>query len=115
MHALARRNRLVTIRPISCTIRTARSPSEGSLSVHGWRGVEDYPSRLPETRMQVPITHLTTTPEFPGHQIRESLGIVTAECVLGINIFRDVVGGLCNLVGGRSGTHQKALQQARAT
>ena len=65
--------------------------------------------------MQVPIAHLTTTPEFPGRQIRESLGIVTAECVLGINIFRDVLGSLRDLVGGRSGTHQKALQQARET
>ena len=55
--------------------------------------------------MQVPIAHLTTTPEFPGRQIRESLGIVTAECVLGINIFRDVLGSLRDLVGGRSGTH----------
>ena len=65
--------------------------------------------------MRVPATHLTTTPEFPGRQIREPLGIVTAECVLGINIFRDLLGSLRDLVGGRSGSHQKALQQARET
>lgn len=65
--------------------------------------------------MNVPINRLTTTPEFPGREIRESLGIVTAECVLGINIFRDVLGSLRDLIGGRSGTHQKALQQARET
>ena len=65
--------------------------------------------------MQVPPSNMTTTPDYPGREIREVLGIVTAECVLGVNIFRDLLGGLRDIVGGRSGTHQKALQQARET
>lgn len=56
---------------------------------------------------------MTTTPDYPGREIREVMGIVTAECVLGVNIFRDLLGGLRDIVGGRSGTHQKTLQQAR--
>lgn len=65
--------------------------------------------------MSIPRKHLTTTFTIPGREIRESLGVVAAECVLGINIFRDLLGGLRDIVGGRSGTHQKALQEARQT
>ena len=65
--------------------------------------------------MSIPGKHLTTTFTIPGREIRESLGVVAAECVLGINIFRDLLGGLRDIVGGRSGTHQKALQEARQT
>ena len=63
--------------------------------------------------MTVPIHHLTTTHEYPGREIREALGIVSAECVLGINVFRDLLGGIRDIVGGRSGTHQKALREAK--
>ena len=65
--------------------------------------------------MKVPASNIVTTPDFPGREIRDALGIVTAECVLGVNILRDVLGGLRDIVGGRSGTHQKALKQARDT
>ena len=65
--------------------------------------------------MPVPSKHLTTTFTVPGREIREPLGVVTAECVLGINIFRDLLGGLRDIVGGRSGTHQQALRNARQT
>ncbi len=63
--------------------------------------------------MTIPPHQLTTAHTIPGRDIRELLGIVTAECVLGINVFRDMLGGLRDIIGGRSGTHQKALQEAR--
>ena len=65
--------------------------------------------------MSVALAQLVTTHSVPGHETREALGIVSAECVLGINIFRDILGGLRDIVGGRSGTHQKALREARET
>ncbi|MCY4212987.1 MAG: YbjQ family protein [Gammaproteobacteria bacterium] len=65
--------------------------------------------------MSVTLDKLVTTHAVPGRETREALGIVSAECVLGINIFRDVLGGLRDIVGGRSGTHQKALREARET
>ena len=65
--------------------------------------------------MPVPRAMLTTTHSIPGREVRASLGVVSAECVLGINLFRDILGGLRDLVGGRSGTHQKALREARET
>ncbi len=65
--------------------------------------------------MAIPVNRIVTTSHFPGREIGESLGIVGAECVLGINIFRDIMGGLRDIVGGRSATHQKALREARET
>ena len=63
--------------------------------------------------MAVTLSDLTTTHNVPNRNIRDSLGIVSAECVLGINVFRDLLGGIRDIVGGRSGTHQKALREAR--
>lgn len=63
--------------------------------------------------MPVAMADMTTTHSVPGREIRSSLGIVSAECVLGINVFRDLLGGLRDFVGGRSGTHQKALREAK--
>lgn len=65
--------------------------------------------------MAIPVNRIVTTAYFPGREIGESLGIVGAECVLGINIFKDIMGGIRDIVGGRSGTHQEALRNARET
>ena len=65
--------------------------------------------------MPVSLAQLVTTPSVPGRENREALGIVSAECVLGINVFRDILGSVRDIVGGRSGTHQKALREARET
>lgn len=65
--------------------------------------------------MPVASTKLVTTHSVPGREIQQALGIVSAECVLGINVFRDMLGGLRDFIGGRSGTHQKALREARET
>ncbi len=63
--------------------------------------------------MPVSMTDMTTTHRIPGREIKALLGIVTAECVLGINVFRDMLGGMRDFFGGRSGTHQNALREAR--
>ncbi len=65
--------------------------------------------------MPIASTKLVTTHTVPGREIQQALGIVSAECVLGINVFRDMLGGLRDFIGGRSGTHQKALREARET
>jgi len=65
--------------------------------------------------MPIARNNMTTTPAVPGRTIQEALGIVSAECVLGINVFRDMLGGLRDFFGGRSGTHQKALREAKDT
>jgi uncharacterized protein YbjQ (UPF0145 family) len=58
---------------------------------------------------------LTTTLEFPEYEIQNTLEIITAECVFGMNIFRDMFAGIRDLVGGRSDATQKVLRDARKT
>lgn len=58
---------------------------------------------------------LTTTPSIEGKQIREYRGIVTGEAIMGANIVRDFLAGLTDIVGGRSGTYEAKLGEARAT
>ncbi|WP_423906779.1 YbjQ family protein [Candidatus Spongiihabitans sp.] len=48
-------------------------------------------------------------------KIRKRLGIITAECVLGMNIFRDIFAGVRDIVGGRSEATQKVLGDLRIT
>jgi len=43
----------------------------------------------------------------------ERLGIVAAEVVLGMNIFKDVLANIRDIFGGRSGVVQDTLQDAR--
>ena len=65
--------------------------------------------------MTIARNMMTTTHGFPGREVREVLGVVGSECVMAINIFRDLLGGIRDIVGGRSGTHQAALADARET
>tara|TARA_B100000029_G_C17512053_1_gene936656 strand:- start:963 stop:1559 length:597 start_codon:yes stop_codon:yes gene_type:complete len=58
---------------------------------------------------------LTTGYSFTDIQIEEEIGIVTAECVYGMNIFRDMFVGLRDFFGGRSKASQKVLRDARNT
>jgi uncharacterized protein YbjQ (UPF0145 family) len=56
---------------------------------------------------------ITTTPNIEGKRIKEYLGIVTGEAVVGANLFRDLFAGLRDIVGGRSGAYEKELRKAR--
>ena len=58
---------------------------------------------------------LTTSFNLEGWRIVRTLGIVTSESVLGINIFRDIVAGLTDLVGGNSKSMRNILREARDT
>jgi uncharacterized protein YbjQ (UPF0145 family) len=56
---------------------------------------------------------LTTTPGVDGHTVREYLGIVTGEAIMGANVVRDLFASITDIVGGRSGAYEQQLQQAR--
>ncbi len=56
---------------------------------------------------------LTTTPGIEGKRITQYLGIVTGETIVGANIFKDIMAGIRDIVGGRSGAYEKAFRQAR--
>jgi len=56
---------------------------------------------------------ITTTTVVEGHPVKEYLGIVTGEAILGANIFRDLFAGIRDIVGGRSGAYEQELRRAR--
>lgn len=58
---------------------------------------------------------VTTTPSIEGRSIQQYLGIVTGETIIGANIFRDFFAGIRDIVGGRSGSYEKVLTDARET
>jgi len=58
---------------------------------------------------------MTTTNAIEGYRIRQYLGIVTGEAIIGANIFRDFLAGLRDIFGGRSRSYEKVLQEARQT
>tara|TARA_R110002167_G_scaffold226678_2_gene431876 strand:+ start:288 stop:659 length:372 start_codon:yes stop_codon:yes gene_type:complete len=60
-----------------------------------------------------PAMIITTTPAVEGRPVREYLGIVTGEVIVGANLFRDLFASITDIVGGRSGKYEQVLQRAR--
>jgi uncharacterized protein YbjQ (UPF0145 family) len=58
---------------------------------------------------------VTTTSTLEGRKISRYLGVVTGEAILGANIFRDFFAGVRDIVGGRSGSYEKVLREAKET
>lgn len=56
---------------------------------------------------------ITTTAVLEGYTIKEYKGVVTGEAILGANIFRDFFANIRDIVGGRSGSYEKSLREAR--
>jgi uncharacterized protein YbjQ (UPF0145 family) len=56
---------------------------------------------------------LTTTNTIEGKPIQQYFGIVTAEAIIGANIVKDIFAGLRDIVGGRSGTYERVIDEAR--
>ena len=56
---------------------------------------------------------LTTAFSFVNDEIETEIEIITAECVFGMNIFRDFFAGMTDIFGGRSNASQKVLRDAR--
>ncbi len=54
-----------------------------------------------------------TTPTLEGQPVQRYLGIVTGEVIVGANIFRDLFAGIRDIVGGRSGSYETVLADAR--
>ena len=56
---------------------------------------------------------VTTTHQVEGKPVREYLGIINAQSIIGANIFKDFLGGLRDVFGGRSKTYEKVIEQAK--
>jgi len=56
---------------------------------------------------------VTTTPGVEGRKITQYKGIVFGEVVSGVNFVKDFAAGLTNIFGGRSGSYEGELIEAR--
>ncbi len=56
---------------------------------------------------------MTTTPSIEGKSIVEYKGIVFGEVVSGVDFVKDFAAGLTNFFGGRSGSYEGELIEAR--
>ena len=57
---------------------------------------------------------LTTTPTVEGRTIVEYKGVVFGEVITGVNFIKDFKASLRDIVGGRSGSYEQELINARA-
>lgn len=58
---------------------------------------------------------LSTTPTIEGHAIREYKGVVTGETIVGANVLRDWLANIRDVIGGRAGSYEKVLREAKDT
>ncbi len=56
---------------------------------------------------------VTTTPTIEGRPVKEYLGVVSGEAIMGANIFKDLLANIRDIVGGRAGAYEQVLKQAR--
>ena len=56
---------------------------------------------------------ISTTPTLEGKTIVEYRGLVTGQAVMGANFVRDIFAAVRDFVGGRSGSYEKVLRDAR--
>ena len=58
---------------------------------------------------------LSTTNTIEGSPVKDYLGIVTGETIIGANIFKDLFASIRDIVGGRSGSYERVLKEAKDT
>ena len=56
---------------------------------------------------------VTTTPSIEGHPIREYKGLVTGESIIVVFFVKDFFAGIRDIVGGRSGSYESVLREAK--
>jgi uncharacterized protein YbjQ (UPF0145 family) len=55
----------------------------------------------------------TTTNNVEGKPVQQYLGVVSSESIIGANIFKDIFAGIRDIVGGRSATYERVIDEAR--
>lgn len=66
-------------------------------------------------RAAIDAVMITTETAAPDLKIAARLGIVTAECAFGMNLFKDIFAVGRDIFGGRAASIQNALKDARNT
>lgn len=58
---------------------------------------------------------ITTTSHIEGMHIAKYYGIVSGETIIGADFVRDLFASVRDFVGGRSGSYEEVLRQAKST
>ena len=58
---------------------------------------------------------ITTTPQIEGHPVKEYKGVVTGETIIGANFVKYLFASIRDVIGGRSGSYEKVLREAKET
>ena len=58
---------------------------------------------------------VSTTSTLEGRSIATYHGVVFGETIIGANIFKDIFASIRDIVGGRSGSYENVLREARET
>ena len=58
---------------------------------------------------------ITTTNIVEGKKITRYYGIVSGETIIGANVFRDFFASIRDIVGGRAGSYEEVLREAKDT
>ncbi len=56
---------------------------------------------------------LTTTNTIENKKIVNYVGLVTGEAIIGANLFKDIFASIRDVVGGRSGSYEQVLREAK--
>ena len=56
---------------------------------------------------------LTATASIEGRPVQEYLGVINAQSIIGANMFKDIFAGLRDLIGGRSKTYERVIEEAK--
>lgn len=56
---------------------------------------------------------IVTTPQLDGRPVKQYLGLVSGEAILGANLFKDFFAAIRDVVGGRSAAYEAELRKAK--
>jgi uncharacterized protein YbjQ (UPF0145 family) len=56
---------------------------------------------------------ITTTPTIEGKRVTEYISVISADVIIGANIFSDIFASVRDIVGGRSATYEKKLAEGK--
>lgn len=57
---------------------------------------------------------VTTTPNIEGKKITKYIGLVNGEAIIGANFLKDIMANIRDVVGGRSGSYEQGLREAKS-
>ncbi|MFT4678376.1 MAG: hypothetical protein ACI84C_001661 [Flavobacteriales bacterium] len=57
---------------------------------------------------------ITTTNNIDDKKVTKYISVISGEAIIGANIFKDFLAGIRDIVGGRSGSYERVLKEAKA-